>query len=116
MTRAHLAVTRAGASTVAELATIGRPALLIPYPYAADDHQTANARAFAVAGGGRVIIQTGLRAEMLAADLETLLANGPTLAHMARDAAAFGRRDATRQLAALALALEPGAALQECSA
>lgn len=116
MTRAHLAVTRAGASTVAELATIGRPALLIPYPYAADDHQTANARAFAAAGGGRLIAQTGLRAEALAADLETLLTNDSTLARMARDAAAFGRRDAARQLAALALAREPGAALQECSA
>ena len=66
-------------------AAIGRPALLIPYPYAADDHQTANARAFAAAGGGRVIAQAGLRAETLAADLETLLTDGPTLARMARE-------------------------------
>jgi UDP-N-acetylglucosamine--N-acetylmuramyl-(pentapeptide) pyrophosphoryl-undecaprenol N-acetylglucosamine transferase len=48
---AHLVIGRAGASTVAELATIGRPSILVPYPYAADDHQTANARAFEAAGG-----------------------------------------------------------------
>ena len=47
---AHLVIGRAGASTVAELATIGRPSILVPYPYAADDHQTANARAFEAAG------------------------------------------------------------------
>ena len=46
---AHLVIGRAGASTVAELATIGRPSILVPYPYAADDHQTANARAFEAA-------------------------------------------------------------------
>ena len=48
--RAHLVIARSGASTVAELAAIGRPAILVPYPYAADDHQTANARAFEAAG------------------------------------------------------------------
>ena len=60
LARAHLAICRAGASTVAELAAIGRPAVLIPYPYATDDHQTANARAFAEAGGGWVIAQPEL--------------------------------------------------------
>ena len=52
---AHLVIGRAGASTVAELATIGRPSILVPYPYAADDHQTANARAFEAAGACIVI-------------------------------------------------------------
>ena len=52
---AHLVIGRSGASTVAELATIGRPSILIPYPYAADDHQTANARAFEAAGACLVI-------------------------------------------------------------
>jgi UDP-N-acetylglucosamine--N-acetylmuramyl-(pentapeptide) pyrophosphoryl-undecaprenol N-acetylglucosamine transferase len=116
LARAHLTICRAGASTVAELAAIGRPALLIPYPYATDDHQTANARAFAAAGGGRLIDQTDLRPAALAAELERLLADGPALSVMARHAAAFGRRDAARQLALLALALGPGAALRECAA
>ena len=86
--------------------------LLIPYPHATDDHQTANARAFAAAGGGRVIVQADLHPHTLAADLERLLADGAALTAMARGAAAFGRRDAARRLAALALALEPGAAAQ----
>ena len=116
LARAHLTICRAGASTVAELAAIGRPALLIPYPYATDDHQTANARAFAAAGGGRLIDQTDLHPAALAADLERLLAHSPALSVMARHAAAFGGRDAARQLALLALALGPGAALRECAA
>ena len=112
LARAHLAVCRAGASTIAELGAVGRPGLLIPYPHATDDHQTANARAFAAAGGGRVIVQADLHPHTLAADLERLLADGAALTAMARGAAAFGRRDAARRLAALALALEPGAAAQ----
>jgi UDP-N-acetylglucosamine--N-acetylmuramyl-(pentapeptide) pyrophosphoryl-undecaprenol N-acetylglucosamine transferase len=116
LARAHLVICRAGASTVAELAAIGRPALLVPYPHATDDHQTANARAFAAAGGGRVIPQADFRPDALAADLEVLLADGAPLAAMAERAAAFGRRDAASRLAAVALALEPGAAVQERAA
>src|SRR5262249_34186609 len=52
LARAQLLICRAGASTVAELAAAGRPAILVPYPHAADDHQTANAAAFAGAGAG----------------------------------------------------------------
>jgi UDP-N-acetylglucosamine--N-acetylmuramyl-(pentapeptide) pyrophosphoryl-undecaprenol N-acetylglucosamine transferase len=116
LARAHLAICRAGASTVAELAAIGRPALLIPYPYATDNHQAANARAFAGAGGGRVIQQAGLHGEALSAAIGKLLEDGAALTLMAQRAAAFGRRDAARQLALLALALEPGGALQERAA
>ncbi len=54
---AHLVIARAGASTVAELAVAGRPAILVPLPGAIDDHQTANARAFADARGASVIVQ-----------------------------------------------------------
>jgi UDP-N-acetylglucosamine--N-acetylmuramyl-(pentapeptide) pyrophosphoryl-undecaprenol N-acetylglucosamine transferase len=116
LARAHLAICRAGASTIAELAAVGRPGVLIPYPYATDDHQTANARAFAASGAGRVMLQTELRAEALAADLERLLADAASLVRMARSAAAFSRRDAARQLAALALALASGAAVEEHAA
>jgi UDP-N-acetylglucosamine--N-acetylmuramyl-(pentapeptide) pyrophosphoryl-undecaprenol N-acetylglucosamine transferase len=116
LARAHLVICRAGASTVAELAAVGRPALLIPYPYATDDHQTANARSFAAAGGGKMIAQADFRAATLSADLETLIGDGPRLRQMATRSAAFGKRDAARQLATLALALERRSALQECAA
>ncbi|WP_285200797.1 glycosyltransferase, partial [Klebsiella pneumoniae] len=52
---AHLVIGRSGASTVAELAAIGRPSILVPYPYATDDHQTENARAFEAVGACTVI-------------------------------------------------------------
>jgi len=109
LARAHLVICRAGASSMAELATIGRPAVLIPYPHATDDHQTANARAFAEAGGGWVIPQSGLSSSSLALCLDRLLADGAALSAAAQHAGAFGRRDATQRLARLALDLLPGA-------
>ena len=108
LARAHLVICRAGASTVAELAAVGRPALLIPYPFATDDHQTANARAFSDAGGGWMIPQSGLASSSLAASLENLLGDNAVLATAARRAWGFGRRDATQRLAQLALSLERG--------
>jgi UDP-N-acetylglucosamine--N-acetylmuramyl-(pentapeptide) pyrophosphoryl-undecaprenol N-acetylglucosamine transferase len=108
LARAHLVICRAGASTVAELAAVGRPALLIPYPFATDDHQTANARAFSDAGGGWMIPQPGLASAGLAARLEDLCADNAVLATAARRAREFGRRDATQRLAQLALSLEHG--------
>ena len=105
--RAHLVVSRAGASTIAELAAIGRPAVLIPYPHAMDDHQSANARAFASAGGGWVVPQRELTAESLARRLEELLGDGESLARAARRAREFGRRDAVERLAALAVSVAP---------
>ena len=108
LARAHLVICRAGASTVAELAAVGRPALLIPYPFATDDHQTANARAFSAAGGGWTIQQSDLASAGLAARLEELLADNAVLATAARRAREFGRRDSTQRLAQLALSLEHG--------
>ena len=108
--RAHLAICRAGASTIAELAAIGRPAILIPYPYATDDHQTANARAFAEAGAGWVIPQSELHVDTLALHLENLLGDRAGLATAARCAGDFGRRDATQELARLAVELGLGSA------
>lgn len=108
LARAHLAICRAGASSIAELAAIGRPAVLIPYPHATDDHQTANARAFAEAGGGWVIPQLGLSSSTLARCLDRLLADGAALSTAAQGASAFGRRDATQRLARLALDLVLG--------
>jgi UDP-N-acetylglucosamine--N-acetylmuramyl-(pentapeptide) pyrophosphoryl-undecaprenol N-acetylglucosamine transferase len=120
LARAHLAICRAGASTVAELAATGRPAVLIPYPYATDDHQTANARAFAAAGGGWVMPQSSVTPDLLASQLERLLADRAVLSAAAQRAGSFGRRDATERLARLALDLEPPAGsraeLPECAA
>ncbi len=74
---ADLAVCRAGATTVAELAVCGRRAVLVPYPYAADNHQEQNARTLAERGGAEVIIQKDLTPQRLAAVIAAAAAGGP---------------------------------------
>jgi UDP-N-acetylglucosamine--N-acetylmuramyl-(pentapeptide) pyrophosphoryl-undecaprenol N-acetylglucosamine transferase len=98
---AHLVIGRSGASTVAELAAIGRPSILVPYPHAADDHQTVNARAFEAAGACIVIAHADFTAETLAGHLRALLDAPPLLAGMAAAAHAAGRPDAAARLADL---------------
>ncbi|HSR71790.1 MAG TPA: glycosyltransferase, partial [Kiloniellales bacterium] len=98
---AHLVICRAGASTVAELAVAGRPSLLVPYPTATDDHQSANAERLAAAGAGWVMPQDALDADKLAERLSELLGNPGLLARAARCAAACGRHEAARALADL---------------
>jgi len=96
---AHLVIGRSGASTVAELATIGRPSVLIPYPHAADDHQTANARAFEAAGACVVILHADFTVDALARQLRALFEAPQKLADMAAAAHAAGRPDAAARLA-----------------
>ena len=96
---AHLVIGRSGASTVAELAAIGRPSIVVPYPHAADDHQTANARAFADVGACMVVPHMSFNASVLAASLEELLGSPRRLAEMAAAAHAVGRPDAAIRLA-----------------
>lgn len=104
---AHLVIARAGASTVAELAAAGRPAILVPYPHATDDHQTANAEALE-SGGGAWLMAEGLFApDALADQLHDLLAHPVMLGTAAMCARAAGRPDAARQLADLAASLLP---------
>jgi UDP-N-acetylglucosamine--N-acetylmuramyl-(pentapeptide) pyrophosphoryl-undecaprenol N-acetylglucosamine transferase len=110
LARAQLVICRAGASTVSELAAMGRPALLVPYPHATDDHQAANARAFANAGAGWVITQAELRAPMLTELLTERLADAAGLARAAAQARSFACDDAAERLAAIVLALMPGMA------
>jgi UDP-N-acetylglucosamine--N-acetylmuramyl-(pentapeptide) pyrophosphoryl-undecaprenol N-acetylglucosamine transferase len=110
LARAQLVICRAGASTIAELSALGRPALFVPYPYAADDHQTANARAFAEAGGGWVVAQTDIEPKALARRLEQLFADPARLTEAAQRALRFGRRDAAGRVAQLALGLDDFAA------
>ncbi len=102
---AHLVISRAGASTVAELTAVGRPSILVPYLYAVDDHQTANARAIDEAGGGWLIPQSGFTAEALAARIESLLALPEILTKAAAAARAVGVPDAAQRLADLVGAL-----------
>ncbi len=105
LANAHLVIARSGASTVAELAVVGRPAILVPYPYATDDHQTANARAVADAGGGWLMPQAELTAEQLADRLAALFADPPALEGAAVRARELGIADAADRLADFALAL-----------
>jgi UDP-N-acetylglucosamine--N-acetylmuramyl-(pentapeptide) pyrophosphoryl-undecaprenol N-acetylglucosamine transferase len=96
---AHLVISRSGASTMAELAAIGRPSILVPYPYAADDHQMANARAFEAAGACIVIPHADFIPGTFAAHLSALIAAPHRLDEMARAAHAAGRPDAAARLA-----------------
>ncbi len=98
---AHLLLVRAGASTVAEITVAGRPAIYVPYPHAADDHQRYNAEAVAAAGAGWAIAQPQLTADALAARLVELAHRPQELAQAAAAARAFGRPDAARALADL---------------
>lgn len=100
---AHLVIARAGASTVSELGVIGRPAILVPYPHAMDDHQSRNAQAMENAGGGWMMAENDLSAESLAARLEALLAAPETLGQAAAAAHDFGIPDAVDRLADLVL-------------
>ncbi|MEM6422335.1 MAG: undecaprenyldiphospho-muramoylpentapeptide beta-N-acetylglucosaminyltransferase [Pseudomonadota bacterium] len=102
LAEAQLVIARAGASTIAELTAIGRPAILVPYPHALDDHQTANAAALSAAGGALIEQEAGLTAEGLAAHLRRLLLEetGKT-ATMAQAAFGLGRPDAAATLADL---------------
>ena len=103
--RAHLVVARAGASTVAELAIVGRPSILVPLPHAIDDHQTANAQALARAGAAWVMPQPQFAAPALAAKIAQLIEHPVLLATAARAASAEARADAASALADATLRL-----------
>ncbi|HEY2897638.1 MAG TPA: UDP-N-acetylglucosamine--N-acetylmuramyl-(pentapeptide) pyrophosphoryl-undecaprenol N-acetylglucosamine transferase [Gemmatimonadaceae bacterium] len=96
---ADLALTRAGALTVAELCAWGIPSLLVPLPTAAADHQRANARALEAAGAARTMEQSELSAVTLGAALGQLLGAPATLADMAEAATSRGRPDAAERIA-----------------
>jgi UDP-N-acetylglucosamine--N-acetylmuramyl-(pentapeptide) pyrophosphoryl-undecaprenol N-acetylglucosamine transferase len=96
---AHLVIARAGASTVAELAVAGRPAVLVPLPGAIDDHQSANA--LALGDGAWVVKQAEFTPERLATLLEDLFADRDALARAAAAAASHGHAEAASALADL---------------
>ena len=101
MAEAQLVISRAGASSVADISVIGRPAILIPYPHALDDHQTANARALVEAGGAILIPESRLDAATLAQQIAAVLANPAGAEQMAAAALSVGKPDATDALVAL---------------
>jgi UDP-N-acetylglucosamine--N-acetylmuramyl-(pentapeptide) pyrophosphoryl-undecaprenol N-acetylglucosamine transferase len=98
---AHLMIGRAGASTIAELTAAGRPAILIPFAAATDDHQTANAREMVRAGGARAIKQENFAPEVLARQIEALAMDPVALNNAAARALSVGRPHAARDLADL---------------
>ncbi len=102
--RAHVVVARSGASTVAELAVAGRPAILVPLPIATDDHQTDNAQGLAAAGGAIVLPQPQFSAERLAEALTGWLGDPKALAAAAAGARSAGHPDAAARLADLVIA------------
>ena len=97
--RADVVVARSGAGAVAEIAAVGRPAVLVPFPFAADDHQAKNAEALAAAGGAIAIRQEAADAFRLAKELLLLLGDDARRARMAEAARLAGRPDAARAVA-----------------
>lgn len=110
---AHLVISRSGASTVSEIAVVGRPALLVPYPFALDHDQAANAAALAAAGGARVLPQATLSAGALAGLVGPLIDDPDRLASMAAAAKSAGRPDAARLLADLTEAIASGISVED---
>ncbi len=101
LAEAQLIIARAGASTVAELAAAGRPAILVPYAFATDDHQSANTRAVELAGGAWMMAQIDFTPAALAARVEAFLAAPARLAEAAAGARSAGRPQAASRLADL---------------
>ncbi|MCZ6587944.1 MAG: undecaprenyldiphospho-muramoylpentapeptide beta-N-acetylglucosaminyltransferase [Alphaproteobacteria bacterium] len=107
LARSHMVICRAGASTVAEMTAAGRPALYVPFPHAADDHQTDNARAVENGGGGWVFPQPEFTPGALAGWLEAALEDPQALASVANAARTLGNPSAADRLADMVEGLLP---------
>ncbi len=108
LAEASLVISRAGAGSIADITAIGRPAILIPYPHATDDHQAANAAGLVSAGGAFVIREDALTPEALATHIAAILSDPEGAAAMAGASRAQGRPDATIELAELVEQLAAG--------
>lgn len=104
LNRATLVLARSG-STVAELAAAGRPSLLVPFPQAADDHQTKNALAMVRGGAAEMLREAELTAPLLLAKLQHLMRSPETLLQMSLDARSMSRPGALREIAMMAMSL-----------
>lgn len=97
---ADLVIARAGAASLTEIAISGQPSILVPYPFAADDHQTRNAEIFAQAGAAKLVPEHELDAEKLAALATSILQDLPTYKRMAKAARALAVPDAAERVCA----------------
>lgn len=102
---ADVVLCRAGATTLAEITAIGKPAVLVPYPHAASNHQELNARKLEDMGAARVMLDHELSGERLAELFRTLYLDERMRTAMARSAAAFGRIDAADRIVQFAMSL-----------
>lgn len=106
---ADLVVCRSGASSLAEITALGKPAILIPYPYAIGDHQARNARVLESEGAARVIADERLKNGALVKEIIEMLDNREVLDHMAKKCRTLGRPDAARVIARELLKMERSA-------
>ena len=105
LSEAQLVVSRSGASSIADISVIGRPAILIPFAAALGDHQTANARGLVSAEAAILIPESALEPDTLSAHIAAVLSHPEAAGRMAINALAQGRPDATERLVALVLRL-----------
>ena len=103
--QADLLVCRAGATTIAELTVCKKPAILVPFPYAADDHQTVNARSMVRNGAAILLPERDLTGQKLAGELRALEADRERLRRMARQSGLLGRPEAAREIAEVCVSL-----------
>jgi UDP-N-acetylglucosamine--N-acetylmuramyl-(pentapeptide) pyrophosphoryl-undecaprenol N-acetylglucosamine transferase len=96
---ADLVVCRAGATTVAEVTAMGKPAIFVPFPFAADDHQRMNAQSLVDQGAAEMILEKDLSGDSLAERILYYESHPEALAAMADRAGAFGKPDAARRIA-----------------
>jgi len=101
MSEAQLVISRAGASSVADISVIGRPTVLIPFAAATADHQTANAKGLVDAGAAIALPEREVTAETLSAEVARILQSPETANAMAQAALSCGRPNAAKELAAL---------------
>ncbi len=104
----QLVISRSGASSVADISVIGRPAILIPYPFATGDHQTANAQGLVDAGGAIRIPESKLEPAMLSEQVASVLDNPEAAMQMARASLSTGKPEAAESLARLVELLADG--------
>lgn len=113
MSEAQLVISRAGASSVADISVIGRPSILIPFAAATGDHQSANARGLVEAGAAIMVPENAATPDSMAEQIELILGDPQGASQMARAALAVGKPDAAEALADMVAALADGVPTQE---
>jgi UDP-N-acetylglucosamine--N-acetylmuramyl-(pentapeptide) pyrophosphoryl-undecaprenol N-acetylglucosamine transferase len=102
---ADIVVCRAGATTLAELTAVGKPAILVPYPHAASNHQEYNARKLEDMGAAKVLLDKDMNGEVLAGAIRQLYSDGALRKEMQKAAAVFGKVDAADRVVDIAVSL-----------